>query len=106
MIAPSFLPKIRRCSRMIFSLFPLLAFQGMMAGAISAIPTLDEMAGDWIPMKDVVNPPAVHNFHDMLIVDYYLTSFACSPGGEIIPWNKVKKIYPPVNNPNGKSQNT
>ena len=67
-----------------------------MAGFTPAIPTLDEMAGDWIPMKDVVNPPAVHNFHDMLMVDYDLTSFACSPGGEIIPWNTVKKIYPPI----------
>jgi len=27
------------------------------------VPSLDEMAGDWLPMKDVANPPDVHNFN-------------------------------------------
>ena len=49
------------------------------------IPSLDEMAGDWIPMKDVANPPAVHNFNHMLAVDRDLTSFFCHPGG-LYPW--------------------
>ena len=51
----------------------------------AGIPSLDEMAGDWIPMKDVANPPAVHNFNQMLVVDHDLTSFFCYPGG-LYPW--------------------
>lgn len=43
------------------------------------IPTLDEMAGNWLPMRDVANPPDVNNFHDMLLVNRDLTSFFCYP---------------------------
>jgi hypothetical protein len=39
------------------------------------------MAGDWLPMKDVANPPDVHNFNQMLVVGRDLTSFYCNPGG-------------------------
>ena len=44
------------------------------------VPSLDELAGDWLPMKDVANPPDVNNFHDMLIINRDLTSFFCNPG--------------------------
>ena len=47
--------------------------------ASAARPTLDQMAGDWIPAQDVANPPAVHNFHDMLLVGRDLTSVFCYP---------------------------
>ena len=47
----------------------------------SGIPSLDEMAGQWIPMQDVDNPPAVHNFNQMLVVGRDLTSYYCNPGG-------------------------
>lgn len=30
------------------------------------VPSLDDIAGEWIPDYDVANPPAVHNFHDIL----------------------------------------
>jgi hypothetical protein len=43
------------------------------------VPPLDEMAGDWLPMIDVANPPDVNNFHDMLLVSRDLTSFFCYP---------------------------
>ena len=42
----------------------------------AGLPSLDEMSGEWISMKDVANPPDVNNFHDMLIVGYDLTSFS------------------------------
>ena len=45
------------------------------------VPTLDEMAGQWVPMQDVANPPAVHNFNQMLVVGRDLTSYYCNPGG-------------------------
>ena len=51
------------------------------AAAGIGIPSLDEMAGDWIPMRNVANPPAVHNFNQMLVVGRDLTSCYCNPGG-------------------------
>jgi hypothetical protein len=53
--------------------------------SVGGVPSLDEMAGDWILMKDVANPPAVHNFNQMLVVDRDLTSFFCNPGN-LNPW--------------------
>lgn len=44
------------------------------------IPTLDELAGDWLSMADIANPPAVHNFNQMLVVNRDLTSYFCNPG--------------------------
>ena len=61
--------------------------QLLAVGAIAAdqpvdgVPSLDAMAGDWLPMKDVANPPDVHNFNQMLIVGRDLTSYYCNPGG-------------------------
>jgi len=51
------------------------------------IPTLDNLAGDWIPMEQVENMPAVHNFNHMLVVNRDLTSYFYYPGG-IYPWRK------------------
>jgi len=51
------------------------------------IPTLDEMAGEWLDMSELANPPAIHNFNQMLVVDRDLTSYFCNPGG-LYPWNK------------------
>ena len=67
--------------------------QGILNGAGSTcprrwslgIPSLDDMAGDWISLQDVANPPAVHNFNQMLVVDRDLTSFFCNPG-KLYPW--------------------
>ncbi len=56
------------------------------------IPTLDQMAGDWIDMGEVANPPAVHNFNQMLVVNRDLTSYFCNPGG-LYPW---RQGYPMV----------
>ena len=47
----------------------------------AAVPSLDEMAGDWIPLSIATNLPDVHNFNQMLIVNRDLTSFFCNPGG-------------------------
>lgn len=44
------------------------------------IPSLDNLAGDWMLMADVANPPAVHNFNQMLVVNTDLTSYFCNPG--------------------------
>jgi hypothetical protein len=59
---------------------------------IIGVPTLDDMAGDWIRMADAANPPAVHNFNQMLVVARDLTSFFCNPGG-LYPW---RRGYPVV----------
>jgi hypothetical protein len=61
----------------------------------AGVPPLDEMAGDWLPMKDVANPPDVNNFHDMLLVNRDLTSFFCYPEDWL--WNgKPRFGYPSI----------
>ena len=64
----------------------------------AGVPSLDEMAGDWLPMKDVANPPDVNNFHDMLLVNRDLTSFFCNPEDWLWAWGdgKFHFGYPPV----------
>ncbi|HUA38216.1 MAG TPA: hypothetical protein VMA35_07415 [Candidatus Sulfopaludibacter sp.] len=69
---------------LVFLTFPTLAQTP--AGA----PSLDEVAGDWLPMKDVANPPDVNNFHDMLIIGRDLTSFYCNPGDWLWGWGDGK----------------
>jgi hypothetical protein len=60
------------------------------------VPPLDEMAGAWLPMKDVANPPDVNNFHDMLLVNRDLTSFFCCPGDWLWTEGTFRFGYPPV----------
>jgi hypothetical protein len=62
------------------------------------VPSLDEMAGNWLPMKDVANPPDVNNFHDMLLVNRDLTSFFCNPDDWLWGWadEKFQAGYPLV----------
>jgi len=52
----------------------------------AGMPSLDEMAGDWLPMKEAANPPDVNNFHDMLITNRDLTSFFCNPEDWLWGW--------------------
>jgi hypothetical protein len=60
------------------------------------VPSLDEMAGDWLPMQDVANPPDVNNFHDMLLVNRDLTSFFCCPEDWLWRDGGHRLGYPPV----------
>jgi hypothetical protein len=60
---------------------PALAADATSRATALGIPTMDEMAGEWIPTETIVNPPSLHNFHNMLIVDRDLTSYFFSPGG-------------------------
>jgi len=62
----------------------------------AGVPPLDEMAGDWLTMKDVANPPDVNNFHDMLLVNRDLTSFFCYPEDWLWSDGKFRFGYPPV----------
>src|ERR1700677_445582 len=64
----------------------------------AGVPPLDGMAGNWLPMKDVANPPDVNNFHDMLLVNRDLTSFFCNPGDWLWGWadEKFRAGYPLV----------
>src|SRR5260221_1674072 len=62
----------------------------------AGVPLLDEMAGTWLPMKDVANPPDVNNFHDMLLVNRDLTSFFCYPEDWLWRDGKFRFGYPPV----------
>ncbi|MGC9942677.1 MAG: hypothetical protein ABSE48_12645 [Verrucomicrobiota bacterium] len=80
-----------------FGLAMVLAFLTfpILAQASSGVPSLDEMAGDWLPMQNVANPPDVNNFHDMLLVNRDLTSFFCYPEDWL--WSgKPRFGYPPI----------
>jgi hypothetical protein len=76
----------------VFGLATTLAFLAfpVLAQTPAGVPSLDEMAGDWLPMKDVANPPDVNNFHDMLIIGRDLTSFYCNPGDWLWGWGDQK----------------
>ena len=62
----------------------------------AGVPPLDAMAGDWLPMKEVANPPDVNNFHDMLLVNRDLTSFFCYPEDWLWSNGNFRFGYPPV----------
>jgi hypothetical protein len=75
-----------------FGLAMILAFLSLpvLAKTPTGVPSLDEMAGDWLPMKDVANPQDVNNFHDMLIIGRDLTSFYCNPEDWLWGWGDGK----------------
>jgi hypothetical protein len=75
--------------------FAFLTFPTL-AQTPAGVPSLDEMAGDWLPMNDVANPPDVNNFHDMLLVNRDLTSFFCCPEDWLWSGGKFRFGYPPV----------
>lgn len=76
------------------ALFGFLTFS-ILAEPPAGAPLLDDMAGDWLPMKGVANPPDVNNFHDMLLVNRDLTSFFCYPGDWL--WDgKPRFGYPQI----------
>ncbi|HEY2082971.1 MAG TPA: hypothetical protein VGI88_09320, partial [Verrucomicrobiae bacterium] len=67
----------------------------ILAQTPAGVPPLETMAGGWLPMKDVANPPDVNNFHDMLLVNRDLTSFFCYPEDWL--WSgKPRFGYPPI----------
>jgi hypothetical protein len=51
----------------------------------SAIPTLDQMAGDWCRAENVLNPPAINNRRDLIQVRSDLISTRFNPGGTMMP---------------------
>jgi len=68
---------------------------GVLAENSADVPSLDELAGDWLPMARVANPPDVNNFHEMLLVNRDLTSFFCYPEGWL--WSGGPRFgYPPI----------
>ena len=72
-----------------------LAPAAIFAQDLTNVPSLDELAGDWLPMAAVANPPDVNNFHEMLLVNRDLTSFFCYPEGWL--WNGGPRFgYPPI----------
>jgi len=55
------------------------------AGTTVSVPTLDQMAGDWIKAAHVLNPPAIDNGRDMIQVRYDLISTRFNPGSTMMP---------------------
>lgn len=69
----------------------------VLAQTPAGVPSLDAMAGDWLPVKNVANPPDVNNFHDMLLINNHdLTSYFCYPEDWLWSGGKFRFGYPPV----------
>lgn len=76
--------------------------------SVLGIPSLDEMAGDWIPMKDVENPPSIQNFNGIVLFyrdkdsGFDLTSFTSGNPPELhsaanVLWHdSANKVYPTI----------
>jgi hypothetical protein len=75
---PKMIKALVSCAQLCFLLCCFSFFDRNFA---ADIPSLDDMAGDWMPASIVTNLPDVHNFNQMLIVNHDLTSFFCNPGG-------------------------
>ncbi len=92
--------KTTSCLRSVFGVFVLAFSQTLGASSAvdppSHVPSLDDMAGGWIPVSNVVNLSTIHNFHDMLMVDRDLTSFFCNPEAWAWSWSGQVRGYPPV----------
>jgi hypothetical protein len=74
----------------------LITVAAQAAGTPQGVPTLNEMAGDWMAFANVANPPAVHNFHEMLLVDRSLTSVFFYPQDWLWHAGQFKRGFPPV----------
>ncbi len=61
---------------------------------VGAIPTLDDMAGDWCPVEKVLNPPAMDNRQDMIQVRYDLISSRYNPGDSMMPQTATGVPFP------------
>ena len=53
-------------------------------GSHPAIPTLDEMASDWLPQSQLGHYPSIHNFHGALLTNnLVVTSIRASSSSAI-----------------------
>jgi hypothetical protein len=52
----------------------------------SAIPTIDEMASDWLNVADIAHMPSLHNFHEMAACAPDLLGVNYNPGGQLFDW--------------------
>ncbi len=68
------------------ALFPAMqAFAAENPSDKPAIPTLDEMSGDWCKAENILNPPTVNNRRDMIQVTYDLLGTRFNPRGAMMP---------------------
>lgn len=51
-----------------------------------AIPTIDELASEWLDVSDIAHMPSLHNFHDMAACAPTLLGVNYNPGGQLFDW--------------------
>jgi hypothetical protein len=51
-----------------------------------AIPTIDDMASDWLNVSDIAHMPSLHNFHEMAACAPDLLGVNYNPGGQLFDW--------------------
>lgn len=52
----------------------------------SAIPSIDDMASEWLNVADIAHMPSLHNFHEMAACAPELLGVNYNPGGQLFDW--------------------
>ena len=52
----------------------------------SAVPSLDDMASEWLKVADIAHMPSLHNFHEMAACGPELLGVNYNPGGQLFDW--------------------
>ncbi|TWU28441.1 hypothetical protein [Bythopirellula polymerisocia] len=55
-------------------------------GNQSAIPSIDEMASEWLEVDELAHMPSLHNFHDMAACAPDLIGVNYNPDGQLFDW--------------------
>ena len=50
------------------------------------VPTIDEMASDWLDVAELAHMPSLHNFHDMAACSPDLMGVNYNPDGQLFDW--------------------
>ncbi len=53
------------------------------ASSINKIPTIDELASEWLDVSDIVHMPSLHNFHEMGACSEEMLGINYNPGGQL-----------------------
>lgn len=57
------------------------------------IPSIEEMASEWLEVENLVQMPSLHNFHEMAACAPTLLGVNYNPGGRLFGWPVVTRWY-------------
>lgn len=59
----------------------------------SVVPSIDEMASEWLQVENLVHMPSLHNFHEMAACAPTLLGVNYNPGGRLFGWPADGRWY-------------